>query len=220
MARIRWPWTQQRGLAYVASLHRFVSGRRQLGSALSANLRDDRREHRCSLGPSVLQVKIFPRLPPSSLDPLKLALLGLCAWAVLLGSCSQTPITVTLHALQSSGRVSFVCRGDDNSPAGHKLDECPDYDHGTRRTLALVTQTATHEVAIVDLQAAQSIVDIDPTTPGYSFLRVGARPGAIVTTPGGAASFVGVSGPAQERYLRAAHDVLLVRPTKARPHVI
>jgi hypothetical protein len=137
-------------------------------------------------------VKIFSRLP-SVVDPLKLALLGISAWAVLLGSCSQNPITVRLHAMQTSGRVSFVCRGADNSPFGHKLDECPDYELGTRHTLGLVTQTSTNEVAVVDL-SAESIVDVDQTSPGYSFLRVGASPGAIVTTPGGAASFVGVSG--------------------------
>jgi hypothetical protein len=138
-------------------------------------------------------VKIPSRLLPFSFDPLKLAVLGLCAWAALLGSCSQTPITVRLHAMQTSGKVSFVCRGGDNSPSGHQLNECPDYELGTRHLLALVTQTATNEVAVVDLQA-QTIVDIDQTTPGYSFLRVGAQPGAIVTTPGGAATFVGVSG--------------------------
>jgi len=138
-------------------------------------------------------VKIFSRLLLPAFDPLKLAVLGICAWAALLGSCSQTPITVQLHAMQSSGRVSFVCHGADNSPSGHKLDECPDYELATRHTLALVTQTATNEVAVVDLYA-QSIVDFDKTTPGYSFLRVGARPGAIVTTPGGAATFVAVSG--------------------------
>jgi len=138
-------------------------------------------------------VKLFSRLLPSSFDPLKLAALGICAWAALLGSCSQTPITVNLHAMQSSENVSFVCHGIDNSPKGHKLDECPEYESATRHTLALVTQTATNEVAVVDLYA-QSILDIDRTTPGYSFLRVGAKPGAIVTTPGGAASFVGVSG--------------------------
>ncbi|MEO7037538.1 MAG: hypothetical protein ABI548_26510 [Polyangiaceae bacterium] len=112
---------------------------------------------------------------------------------VVLGACSQTPVAVDLHSLQASGKVSFVCRADDGSPAGHKLDECPDYEHATRRLLGLVTQTATNEVAIVDLYAG-AVVDVDPTTPGYSFLRVGASPGAIVTTPGGAASFVGVSG--------------------------
>ncbi|MEO8905353.1 MAG: hypothetical protein ABI488_22820, partial [Polyangiaceae bacterium] len=112
---------------------------------------------------------------------------------LVLGACSQTPVTVDLHSLQASGKVSFVCRADDGSPAGHKLDECPDYEHGTRHLLGLVTQTATNEVAIVDLYEG-AVVDVDPTTPGYSFLRVGASPGAIVTSPGGAASFVGVSG--------------------------
>jgi len=146
---------------------------------------------------------------------LKLALLGLCAWAVLLGSCSQTPITVRLHAMQSSGRVSFVCRGDDNPASGHKLDECPDYDHGTRRTLALVTQTATYEVAVVDLDG-QSIVDIDQTTPGYSFLRVGAQPGAIVSTPGGAATFVGVSG-LQKNGIFALPTTCVLAPKEGEP---
>ena len=120
-----------------------------------------------------------------------LAVLGTAALPAWLGACSQTPVTVDLHSLQASGNVTFVCRADDTT--GHKLDECPDYEHQTRRTLGLVTQTATNEVAIVDLYAG-SVVDVDPTTPGYSFLRVGARPGAIVTTPGGVASFVGVTG--------------------------
>jgi len=156
-------------------------------------------------------VKIFSRLLPSSFDPLKTAVLGLCAWAALLGSCSQTPITVNLHAMQSSGRVTFLCRGADNSPSGHKLDECPDYEAGTRHTIALVTQTATNEVAVVDL-AAQSIIDIDQTTPGYSFLRVGAKPGAIVTTPGGAATFVGVSG-LQKNGIFALPTTCIMPPT-------
>ena len=137
---------------------------------------------------------IFSRLLPRSADPLKLAVLGIAAFSVALGSCSQTPVTVNLHALQASGQATFLCRGDDNPATGHKLDECPDrLDVKTRRLFSLVTQTATNEVAVIDL-AAQAIVDVDPATPGYSFLRVGARPGAIVTTPGGAASFVGVTG--------------------------
>jgi hypothetical protein len=139
-------------------------------------------------------VKIFSRLLPRSVDPLKLAAFGIAACSVVLGSCSQTPVTVNLHALQASGQATFVCRGDDTPAAGHKLDECPDRSTSpTRRLFALVTQTATNEIAVIDL-AAQSIVDIDPSTPGYSFLRVGARPGSIVTSPGGAASFVGVTG--------------------------
>lgn len=135
---------------------------------------------------------MLPRLL-SFFGPRKLAALGMC-FAVALASCTQNPVTVKLHAMQSSGKVSFVCRGLDNTAQGHKLDECPDYEAGTRHTMALVTQTVTNEVAVVDL-SAQSIVDIDKTTPGYSFLRVGGIPGSIVTTPGGAATFVGVTGP-------------------------
>ena len=121
---------------------------------------------------------------------------GLAAAAVLLAACSQAPVTVTLHSLGPSGNLSFVCQGDDGDGQhvlGLKLDECPDYERLHRRMLGLVTQTDTDEVAVVDLRAG-AVLDIDPSTPGYTFLRVGARPGAIVSTPGGVASFVGVTG--------------------------
>jgi len=113
--------------------------------------------------------------------------LGTCS----LLACSQTPVTVTLHSLQASGEVSFVCQADDGS--GLKLDECPDYEAQHRRILGLVTQTSTNEVAVVDLRAG-AVVDLDPSVPGYEFARVAGRPGSIVSSPGGAASFVGVSG--------------------------
>jgi hypothetical protein len=108
-----------------------------------------------------------------------------------LAACSQTPVTVTLHSLQASGKLSFVCQADDGS--GLKLDECPDYEAQRRRILGLVTQISTNEVAVVDLRGG-TVVDLDPSTPGYQFARVGGQPGAIVSTPGGVASFVGVSG--------------------------
>jgi len=160
-------------------------------------------------------VNILSRLLPPSFKPLKVAVLGLCAWAGFLASCSQNPVTVNLHAMQSSGRVSFVCRGVDNDPKGHKLDECPEYESASRHTMALVTQTATNEVAVVDLYA-QTIVDIDQTTPGYSFLRVGGAPGAIVTTPGGAATFVGVTG-LQKNGIFALPTTCILPPTEQEP---
>ncbi len=164
-------------------------------------------------------MKIFSRLLPQTIDPLKLAALGVAAWSTLLGSCSQTPITVNLHALQSSGNVSFVCHGDDNPQAGHKLDECPEYmpdgSTPTRRLFGLVTQTATNEVAVVDLTGGV-IVDDDLSTPGYSFLRVGAQPGAIVSTPGGAASFVGVTG-LQKNGIFALPSTCLTAPPSGTP---
>jgi len=133
-------------------------------------------------------VKIFALLARAP----RFVSLGLAGGAVLLSACSQTPVTVTLHSLQASGALSFVCQSDEGH-VGLKLDQCPDYEHEHRRILGLVTQTASDEVAIVDLRG-QSVVDVDPATPGYTFLRVGATPGAIVSTPGGVASFVGVKG--------------------------
>ena len=86
-------------------------------------------------------MKTFFRSLPFWLDPSWLC--GLAATLpLLLSACSQTPVTVDLHSLQSSGNVSIVCRGDDGDPAGHRLDECPDYEHATRRQIALVTQTS------------------------------------------------------------------------------
>jgi hypothetical protein len=57
--------------------------------------------------------------------------------------------------------------------------------------LGLVTQTLSGEVAVIDLRA--QVVDVDPSTPGFSFLPVGAQPVDVVSTPDGVASFVGVS---------------------------
>ncbi len=212
--RTRWLPTT-RAVCSTSRTSRTHIWRGQLGSTLSSIVRDRRRQHRRSYAPSDLQVNIFSRPLSDSTALLKVATLGVAAWSVLLGSCSQTPVTVNLHALQASEKVSFVCYGADDAPTGHKLDECPDYSgNDTRHVLSLVTQTATNEVAVIDLQA-QVIIDDDPATPGYSFLRVGARPGAIVTTPGGAASFVGVSGPTKNGVFAPAHDVH--RQAAARP---
>jgi hypothetical protein len=125
-----------------------------------------------------------------------LFLLPFSAALLSFGGCSQTPVTVTLHSLAASGKLSFVCQiadGEADDGMGLKLDECPDYEAQRRRILGLVTQTSTNEVAVVDLRGG-TVVDLDPSTPGYQFARVGGQPGAIVSTPGGAASFVGVSG--------------------------
>jgi hypothetical protein len=159
-------------------------------------------------------VKIFSRFTgASSVLPSALG-----AASILLGACSQTPVTVTLHSLQSSGNVSFVCQVSDGSPddgTGLKLDECPDYENEHRRILGLVTQTATNEVALVDLRGA-TVVDLDPSTPGYNFLPVGGTPGAIVSTPGGVASFVGVSG-LNKNGVFALPTMCLRAPTAAAP---
>jgi len=122
-----------------------------------------------------------PRLGVSSLPLL-----------LLLAGCNQQTIEAKLRSLQSSGDVTFVCRGVDG---GEPRANCPDLDNVPQSTLlqALVTQTATNEIAVVDVKNAL-VVDTDPSIPGYNFLRVPSRPGDIVTTPGGTASFVGLMG--------------------------
>ncbi|MEZ4224208.1 MAG: hypothetical protein R3B13_24880 [Polyangiaceae bacterium] len=103
--------------------------------------------------------------------------------------CTETPVSLPLRSLERSGEVSFACVSPDGK--GSHIDDCPDFE-GDRRMLALVTQTLRGEVAVVDLSAG-SVVDYDPSTPGFNFIPVGENPGDIVTTPGGVASFVGVT---------------------------
>jgi hypothetical protein len=116
--------------------------------------------------------------------------------------CNDDAVEVSQRSLQASSEVTFVCATRSEPPAGTseaqplsglEQSACPDYDLGRTNLFALVTQTATEEVAVVDVNRAD-VIDIDPTVPGFSFLRVPSRPGDIVTTPGGAASFVGLTG--------------------------
>ena len=118
----------------------------------------------------------------------RLSMLAFMVFAITLGACTETPVSLPLRSLERSGEVSFACVSP--SGEGAHINVCPDFD-GERRMLALVTQTLRGEVAVVDLSAG-AVVDYDPGTPGFSFIPVGENPADIVTTPGGVASFVGV----------------------------
>ncbi len=114
--------------------------------------------------------------------------------AVLLCCCSQQQVAAELRSLSGSEDAVFLCR--DANGDGHPYADCPDRDatdNGNQAkalsVFALVTQTVTDEVAVVDVSAGK-VVDIDPSTPGYGFLRVGGRPVSIAATPGGRATFV------------------------------
>lgn len=125
----------------------------------------------------------------------------------LAAGCSQRSVTVQLHPLQQSGDVTYVCltaTAAGETGVGVPLSDC---NRGSiareeRDLFALVTQTSTGEVAVINVpldsdepRAGEGVVDLDPATPGYGFLPIGAQPGDIVTTPGGHATFVGVAEP-------------------------
>lgn len=124
---------------------------------------------------------------------MKAKLAPLFSLLALLG-CSEQEVVAELRSLQASEDVLFVCR--DAGGEGHPLEECPDRDSSddteqdkNLSMMALVSQTLTDEVALVDISSGK-VIDTDPSTPGFGFLRVGGRPVSMATTPGGRASFV------------------------------
>jgi hypothetical protein len=115
--------------------------------------------------------------------------------------CQQSVTPPPFRSLSSSGRVSLLCR-EMTYGTGRDMRACPDSvdaisDTEDRHTIALVTQEQRGEVAAVDLHA-QVVLDEDPSIPGTEFLPVGAMPTAIVSTPGGVATFVGVAAVGRE----------------------
>lgn len=116
----------------------------------------------------------------------------------LVGGCQEREVNVQVRSLARSGDVAYVCRLGRTGP-GVPLSEChrASLEEGTHALYALVTQTSTGEVALInvpihpsDRRSDEGVVDIDPSVPGYGFLRVGAQPGDIVASPDGEATFV------------------------------
>jgi len=133
---------------------------------------------------------------------------ALVAAAASSAGCNTTVDPPQLSSLRRSGQVSFLCIGPDG--AGAPLSRCPQgprlVDGGLTvarpgyELHALVTQTATAEVAVVRITGQDAngrstgrVLDADSTNPGVTPLRVGQQPVDIVTTPGGEATFVGVA---------------------------
>lgn len=101
---------------------------------------------------------------------------------------------MAVRSLEQSGEVSFICTSSDPEQPGVSIEACaaytaPPQTDSFNRLLALVTQTTRGEVALVDLSAG-SVVDLDPSKPGFNFVPVGGNPVDIVSTPGGTVSFV------------------------------
>ncbi|HEU4578816.1 MAG TPA: hypothetical protein VFS67_11215 [Polyangiaceae bacterium] len=151
--------------------------------------------------------------------------IGLSFLGLSLGlGCGQQNETAALRALRVSGDVSLLCLGrdaDGNLTQGLERNQCPDFEHAPnsaeqRHLMALVTQPSTGEVAAIDVTASPPrVIDNEPTQPGYSFLPVGAEPTALVTTPGGIASFVGVAETGREGIFGLPTSCISTRPDAA-----
>ncbi len=134
-----------------------------------------------------------------------LPLLGIL-FLLFHGGCQSQQDAAELSSLRQSGDVTFLCIGPEGR--GVPLSNCPqgprDRRDGTLTVgpseyelYALVTQTISAEIAVVkvtgdSISDAAGVLDADPSNPGLTHLRVGKKPGAIVSSPGGKASFVGV----------------------------
>jgi hypothetical protein len=122
--------------------------------------------------------------------------------------CRNAPEARELTSLRRSGDATFVCVGPGGK--GAPLSFCPQGGRADDLGLtvgneghslySLVTQTLSAEIAVVRVAGADTggdsrgkVLDVDPTNPGVTPLRIGEQPTDIVTTPGGLASFVGVA---------------------------
>lgn len=117
--------------------------------------------------------------------------------AIGLGACQPEPEAVPIRSLERSGKSAFLCLGNLGERPGRPLDDCGPYradlrDYSVPHLFALVTQTSRGEVAVIDV-TGDSVVDVNPSNPGFDFLPVGAVPTDIVATPGGTAAFVAVA---------------------------
>lgn len=109
--------------------------------------------------------------------------------------CQDQPEPLPIRSLVASGDVTYLCLSPDRQ--GVAIEDCPDFEDRENHLFALVTQTLTAEVAVIDVTRG-AVIDTDRSTPGFTFLRVGSKPVDIVSTPGGQVSFVGVAGVGHE----------------------
>lgn len=110
---------------------------------------------------------------------------SLAALLLVLGfGCRQNPTVVVPPSFERPGAVAFFCV-DVGSSSIVPLAECQGLDGVSTEDhalTALVAQTASGEVASVDLRLDR-IIDADLRVPGFTFKRVGEVPTAIVVDP-------------------------------------
>ena len=136
---------------------------------------------------------------------------------LLAAGCQQTVTPPPLRSLAQSGELSLVCR-DMTTGRGLDVNGCPDaYATAVEghHTMLMVTQAGRGEVAVIDM-TTRVVLDEDPTVPGTEFLPVGADPVSIVSTPGGASTFVATAEPGREAIF-ALPTSCIVAPSANQP---
>jgi hypothetical protein len=132
-------------------------------------------------------------------------LAGAAGAAASVSSCAATPTNVPVESFQQARNIDYLCIAY-NSPDGG-LAYSPTQNVGLDPSLctqvplgiagntldnhlmALVTQAARGEVAVVDVTQGD-IVDESHDTPGTNFIPVGAAPTGIVVAPDAQMTFV------------------------------
>jgi hypothetical protein len=125
-------------------------------------------------------------------------------------SCGSTPPNVLVRSFQQARNVDYLCIAFNNPDGGSLLPtenvglnanlcpQVPPNGNGTvprNHMLALVTQAARGEVAVVDLTTTVNnnlgaIVDESRAAPGTNFIPVGRQPTGIVVAPDAQMTFV------------------------------
>ena len=127
-------------------------------------------------------------------------------------SCGSTPPNVVVRSFQQARDVDYLCiqyadpvtgnpQPDPTNNPGLNANQCslvPPGGDGTdlpSHMLALVTQAARGEVAVVDLTTTPNgnpgaIVDESHVAPGTNFIPVGSQPTGIVVAPDAQMTFV------------------------------
>jgi hypothetical protein len=135
-------------------------------------------------------------------------------------SCSQRPQNVPLRSLERSGKLSLLCLDlGATERVGYPLEDCQarklvERSDGTLsevRLYALVNQTTRGEVVLLNIPGA-TVVDTNPSLPGFNFLQVGAQPVDIVTSPESTVSFVAAAEPNRHGLYALPSKKLLDRP--------
>lgn len=116
-------------------------------------------------------------------------LLSTVTLIALLGAACTTDSTLIQPAtFERPADVSFVCYSTTDGSL-LPLTECEDLPEQVddaetldKTLLALVTQTARGEVATVNLMS-ELVIDADVRVPGYTFVRVGEVPTAVLVPP-------------------------------------